>query len=53
MMIDNDGSVDHQRLSVSSAVAETIELHDTKEAGGMMEMSPAVSVQTSGTGGWF
>jgi copper(I)-binding protein len=39
LVIENGGAAD-RLVSVSSDVAATIELHETKDVGGMMEMAP-------------
>lgn len=44
LVLQNSGAVDDKLLSVESDVARTIELHETKEAGGMMEMSPVPNI---------
>lgn len=44
LVLQNSGAVDDKLLSVESDVARTIELHETKESGGMMEMSPVPNI---------
>ena len=50
LVLRNNGAADDKLLSVESDVAKTIELHETKESGGMMEMSPVPSVPVPANG---
>jgi copper(I)-binding protein len=51
MVIHNNSASDDRLLAVSSDVAETIELHESKEMEGMMQMSPveAIAVPAGGS----
>jgi copper(I)-binding protein len=44
LVIQNNGAAEDRLLSVESDIAKTIELHETKESGGMMEMSPVPNI---------
>jgi len=44
MVLQNGGAVEDKLLSVESDVAQTIELHETKEMNGMMQMSPVPNI---------
>jgi copper(I)-binding protein len=50
MVLQNNSSVDDQLLSAQSDIAKTIELHETKQAGDMMEMSPVSNIPIPGNG---
>ena len=50
LAIQNNGAAEDKLLSVESDVARTIELHETKESGGMMEMSPVPNIPVSAKG---
>ncbi len=43
-VIQNNGAAADQLLSVESDIAQTLEMHETKESGGIMQMSPVASV---------
>ena len=40
MLIENTGTSDDRLISASSDAAATIEIHETKDVGGMMQMAP-------------
>ena len=44
LVLHNGGAADDKLLSVESDVAKAIELHETKESGGMMQMSPVPNI---------
>jgi hypothetical protein len=44
MVLQNSGAAEDRLLSVESDVAKTIELHETKEMNGMMQMSPVPNI---------
>ena len=44
LVIQNNGAAEDKLLSVESDVAQTIELHETKEMNGMMQMSPVPNI---------
>jgi periplasmic copper chaperone A len=44
LVIQNNGAAEDRLLSVESDVARTIELHETKEMNGMMQMSPVPNI---------
>jgi hypothetical protein len=44
MVLQNSGAAEDKLLSVESDVAKTIELHETKEMNGMMQMSPVPNI---------
>jgi copper(I)-binding protein len=44
MVLQNNGAAEDKLLSVESDVAQTIELHETKEMNGMMQMSPVPNI---------
>jgi len=44
MVLQNNGAAEDKLLSVESDVAKTIELHETKEMNGMMQMSPVPNI---------
>ena len=50
MVLQNGGAAEDKLLSVESDVAKTIELHETKESGGMMEMSPVPNIPVPANG---
>ena len=49
LVIQNNGAAD-QLLSVTSDIAQTIELHESMESGGMMQMSPVSSIPIPANG---
>ena len=50
MALQNNSSVDDKLLSAQSDIAKTIELHETKQSGDMMEMSPIPNIPVPGNG---
>ena len=50
MVLQNSGAAEDKLLSVESDVAKTIELHETKESGGMMQMSPVPNIPIAAGG---
>lgn len=50
MVLQNNGVAEDKLLSVASDVAKTLELHETKESGGMMEMSPVPNIPVPANG---
>ena len=50
MVLQNSGAAEDKLLSVESDVAQTIELHETKESGGMMSMSPVPNIPVPANG---
>ena len=44
LVIQNNGAAEDKLLSVESDVAQTIELHETKEMNGMLQMSPVPNI---------
>jgi copper(I)-binding protein len=50
LVLQNNGAAEDKLLSVESDVAKTIELHETKESGGMMEMSPVPNIPVPANG---
>lgn len=44
VMLDNRGSAARAVVSGATAVADTLELHEMKRGGGMMQMSPVKSI---------
>jgi len=50
MVLQNSGAAEDKLLSVESDVAKTIELHETKESGGMMQMSPVPNIPVAAGG---
>ena len=44
LVIQNNGAAEDRLLSVESDIAKTIELHETKEMNGMMQMSPVPNI---------
>jgi copper(I)-binding protein len=50
MVIQNSNAAEDKLLSVESDVAQTIELHETKEMNGMMSMSPVPNVPVPAKG---
>jgi periplasmic copper chaperone A len=50
MVLQNNGAAEDKLLSVESDVAQTIELHETKESGGMMSMSPVPNIPVPANG---
>ncbi len=49
LVIQNNGAAD-TLLSVTSDVAQTIELHQSMESGGMMQMSPVSNIEVPANG---
>ena len=49
LVIQNNGAAD-QLLSVASDIAQTIELHESMESGGMMQMSPVPNIPIPANG---
>ena len=49
LVIQNNGAAD-KLLSVESDVAKTIELHESMESGGMMQMSPMPNIEVPANG---
>lgn len=49
LVIQNNGAAD-QLLSVTSDIAQTIELHESMESGGMMQMSPVPNIPIPANG---
>jgi hypothetical protein len=50
LTLANTGSSDDRLLSVTADVAQMAELHETKEQGGMMEMSPVEFITVPANG---
>jgi copper(I)-binding protein len=50
MVLQNSGAAEDKLLSVESDVAKTIELHETKEMNGMMQMSPVPNILVAASG---
>ena len=50
LVIQNNGAAEDRLLSVESDIAKTIELHETQESGGMLEMSPVPNVPVPANG---
>jgi len=50
MVLQNNGAAEDKLLSVESDVAKTIELHETKEMNGMMQMSPVSNIPVAAGG---
>jgi len=50
MVLQNNGATEDKLLSVESDVAKTIELHETKEMNGMMQMSPVPNIPVPANG---
>lgn len=49
LVIQNNGAAD-QLLSITSDIAQTIELHESMESNGMMQMSPVPSIPIPANG---
>jgi copper(I)-binding protein len=49
LVIQNDGAAD-KLLSVTSDIAQTIELHESMESGGMMQMAPVPNIPVPANG---
>jgi periplasmic copper chaperone A len=49
LVIQNNGAAD-KLLSVTSDIAQTIELHESMESGGMMQMSPVPNIPVPANG---
>ena len=50
MVLQNGGAAEDKLLSVEGDVAKTIELHETKEMNGMMQMSPVPNIPVAAGG---
>lgn len=50
MVIENSGTTEDRLLSASVDFANTVELHETKEVDGMMEMSPVEAIPVPANG---
>ena len=50
MVLKNNTAVDDKLLSAQSDIAQTIEMHETKDSGGMLQMSPISNVPIPGNG---
>ena len=50
MVLQNGGAAEDKLLSVEGDVAQTIELHETKEMNGMMAMSPVPNIPVAAGG---
>ena len=50
VVIQNNGVAEDKLLSVESDVAKTIELHESLESGGMMQMSPVPNIPVPANG---
>ena len=50
LVIHNNGAAEDKLLSVESNVAKTIELHESMESGGMMQMSPVPNIPVPANG---
>ena len=50
MVLQNNGAAEDKLLSVESDVAKTLELHETKEMNGMMQMSPVPNIPVPANG---
>ena len=50
MVLQNNNSVDDKLLSAQSDIARTIELHETKQSGDMLEMSPIPNIPIPSNG---
>ena len=50
MVIENTGPAEDRLLSASADFAEKVELHETKDVGGMMEMSPVEAIPVPANG---
>jgi copper(I)-binding protein len=50
MVLQNSGAAEDKLLSVESDVAKAIELHETKEMNGMMQMSPVPNISVPASG---
>ncbi len=50
MVLQNGGAAEDKLLSVEGDVAQTIELHETKEMNGMMQMSPVPNIPVAAGG---
>ncbi len=50
MVLQNNGAAEDRLLSVESDVAKTIELHETKEMNGMLQMSPVPNIPVPANG---
>jgi copper(I)-binding protein len=50
MVLQNNGAAEDKLLSAESDVAQTIELHETKEMNGMMQMSPVPNIPVPANG---
>ncbi len=43
-VVQNNGAAEDKLLSVEGDIAKTIQMHETKDSGGMMSMSPVANV---------
>ena len=50
MVLQNGGAAEDKLLSVEGDVAQAIELHETKEMNGMMQMSPVPNIPVPANG---
>ena len=50
LVIQNNGAAEDKLLSAESDVAKTIELHESMESGGMMQMSPVPDIPVPANG---
>ncbi|CAG0936260.1 hypothetical protein TFLX_05128 [Thermoflexales bacterium] len=50
MVLQNNGAAEDKLLSVEGDIAQTIELHETKESGGMLAMSPVPNIPVPARG---
>jgi periplasmic copper chaperone A len=50
LVLQNNGAAEDRLLSVESDIAKAIELHETKESGGMLEMSPVPNIPVPANG---
>jgi hypothetical protein len=50
MILQNNGATEDKLLSVESDVAKNVELHETKEMNGMMQMSPVPNIAVPANG---
>jgi periplasmic copper chaperone A len=50
LVIQNNGAAEDKLLSVGSDVARSIELHQSMESGGMMQMSPVPNIPVPANG---
>ena len=50
MVLQNNGATEDKLLSVESDAAQNVELHETKEMNGMMQMSPVPNIPVPANG---